>query len=972
MNQDKMKTLVKNLIPFYLLFLGCNCIQAQLSLNTVLTETKVETPRISPIPQEVEGIKNPVISLNGTWKVAIGQGVEKSIQVPGELVMQGFDLNIGETAHYKTKVEIPKDWTNKRIFIRFDAVSSHALVKVNNSTVVEHEGSFVPFETEITEALKQNDNQLQVDVQANTISDILASTSQYAAHTVAGILRKVTLFVLPKTNISDITINTVFDKKFRNANLNIETKIESSNNDSQGIQLRYSLFSGKKQLQQKTVSVNSSLSKVSIAVKKPYQWNPESPYLYELSTELIKNGKAIQTNKQKIGFRQVAIKGSQVYVNGKAIKLRGVNRHSIHPLTGRSLSPTLERLDAELFKKANCNFIRTSHYPPSEEFLKAADSLGLFIESEAALAWIGHPAAAIWGKWDYKNERLLPYMLKANIENIEANKNHPSVIIWSLGNESLWSPLWNKVKSVVKHIDTTRPLAFHDQIWGEFNNNGSTSDIANFHYPDINGPARTDTINKPVLFGEFAHLSTYNRRELLTDPGIRDAYNAPLVAFYDSIYKHPNNLGGAIWSGIDDTFHLPNGKIAGYGPWGPIDGWRRPKPEYFGMKKAFSPIKIKEAKQLKGKLRIKVENRYDFTALSAIKIKAEINGEIRKIHSKILPRQEGYITIPSKKKVDHLKLTFYNANGLIVEQECFDFTEKVVPGLENNKQLSYSENKASYLIKQGNVTYRVSKINGTIVSVKKENKSVLTQGPRFTVVAMNSEDGGKGSIAGETYQRHIEPIQSFPWPVKYASNITIEKTADDIQMTIELTFKKGKGKLWYIFKPNGQFVTKYEIEQTTGEDSPYQYGLMLQLPKTFENLSWKRKGDFSSYPQDHIGRNQGTAKLNAKVTTGVEPWREQPNHAWKDDANELGSNDFKSTKRNIYQASLTADNGTKITVLSNTKQGSRTWLQEEHINWLISDYSNNGSEPFYDTPHSNGRITTKDKVLKGTLILSIE
>ncbi len=250
---------------------------------------------------------------------------------------------------------------------------------------------------------------------------------------------------------------------------------------------------------------------------------------------------------------------------------------------------------------------------------------------------------------------------------------------------------------------------------------------------------------------------------------------------------------------------------------------------------------------------------------------------------------------------------------------------------------------------------------------------MLSQGPRFTLVPLNGENGGKNHIAGETYQRVIHPLQSFPWYTKFVSNITIKETTDSIYVAMEVTFKEGTGKLAYTFKSNGQFVTEYEVKQTVGEASPYQYGLMMQLPKSFENLSWQRKGDFSTYPDDHIGRNKGTTKLNSKITTGVEPWREKPNNAWKDDANELGSNDFKSTKRNIVQASLSdTSSNIRVTVLSKANQASRSWLQEEHINWLISDYWNNGSEPFYGTPHSDGRIKTKDRILKGKLILIIE
>ncbi|UJH92678.1 hypothetical protein LZ575_09540 [Antarcticibacterium sp. 1MA-6-2] len=608
----------KRFFIVFFFFIGVFASFAQQNMDEILKNVDIKIPRLSPVPEEVKDVSTPVFSLNGTWQFNVQNQKMGSISVPGEWEMQGFKVSPGETGYYVKSFDIPKGWQENLTFIRFDGVSSQATVKINGQEVGKHEGGFVPFEFEITDALKPGDNKIMVEVKANTISDILACTSQYAAHTVGGILRKVTLFNLPDINISDIKVETKFDKRYRNADLIIKSKVENQGKEQwpSDVSLQYSLIdkNGKeiKRTQvnlQKPIEFNGNVTNIQrMQIRKPKHWNPEQPYLYTLKTEILKGEEVLQLNSQKVGFREVEVNKGQLLVNGTPIKLHGVNRHIVHPLTGRSITPKVAKLDAKLFKQANCNYIRTSHYPPSEEFLKAADSLGIFVESEAALTWIEHHASPIWEHWDYKDERFLPYFLMANIENIQAYKNHPSVIIWSLANESRWSPLWEKVKTVVDQLDETRPNSFHDQVWGGFNNAGSKADIANYHYPGINGPKATDTMSRLVLFGEYAHLSTYNRRELLTDPGVRDAYNVPLVNFYDSIYSHKNNLGGAIWSGIDDTFHLPDGKIVGYGPWGPLDGWRRPKPEYYGMKKAYSPIKVENKGVVNGKLQLQVEN----------------------------------------------------------------------------------------------------------------------------------------------------------------------------------------------------------------------------------------------------------------------------------------------------------------------------------------------------------------------------
>ena len=384
---------IKTILP--ILFTLCFCYPSFGQSNKI---KGFEIAHLSPRPALVSNVQQPQISLNGKWDFRIaGRNTKHIINVPGEWEMQGFTVNEGETAVYTRELNIPADWEGKTIRIRFDGVSSHAIIKVNGIKIGEHEGSFVPFERDITSAAKENKNILQVEVQALTISDRLACLSQYAAHTVGGILRKVTLFVLPEVYITSSVVNTIFDKKYKNATLQLNTKINNLSS-SVATELRYTLTdSSEKKVFQKTFLITETIEDdhQSIEIKNPKPWNPEHPYLYWLTVELFVNGKWSQTNNQHVGFRQIGIRGNQLLVNGRPIKLHGVNRHSIYPLTGRSITPELDRKDAELFRNANCNFIRTSHYPPSEEFLNSCDSLGLFVESESSICWMEHSASPV-------------------------------------------------------------------------------------------------------------------------------------------------------------------------------------------------------------------------------------------------------------------------------------------------------------------------------------------------------------------------------------------------------------------------------------------------------------------------------------------------------------------------------------------------------------------------------------------------
>lgn len=920
---------------------------------------------IAPRPMEVMGRVEPVVNLNGQWDFQIGSGRTGKIVVPSEWEMQGYRVQPGEKAKYSRSFDVPAAWDGQRIIIKFDAVSSYAEVFVNGQRIGSHEGGFVAFEMDVTEAAKVGKNDLRVEVQANTISDILSCVSQYAAHTVGGLLRKVTVFTLPSVHVADLNVETDFDAQFVQATLRLDAQIANRSGQQESAALRYTLLDhqgnkvvSKTTAKQQVATGGVTAIHVDIPSGKVKPWTAESPYLYELVTELIANGKTLQKNKQRIGFREVAIRGNELLVNGKPVKLKGVNRHAVHPLLGRASDPQLDRKDAALYLSGNLNYIRTSHYPPSEEFLEAADELGLYVESESALNWIMHHASPIWRHWDYKDPRFLPTMLQANIDNVWTNKKHPSVIFWSLGNESRWSELWATVNKTVKELDKTRPTSFHDQTWGGFNNAGSQADIANYHYPGINGPAATDTMKRPTLFGEYAHLSTYNRRELLTDPGVRDAFNAPMVTFFDSIYQHKGNLGGAIWSGIDDTFHLPDGRIVGYGPWGPVDGWRREKPEFYGIKKAYAPVRIKAPVETAQGIELSIENRYDFRSLKDVEFEVTVDDKRVPLQVAIAARSTGKVLLPGIKNYRSLQVRVIDSRGFEIERERFERTESKRVA-QKATALALVEDSAFIYVTQGEVAYTISKTYGTVTATKNDGTAIWTKGPSVAIVATNSEDGGKPNVAGETYQNNIYPIKHYPLYTLFANAVKARTFADSMVIDMDLTYQQGQGTQQFVFTKTGQVTVRYAMTYEQQEMAVYQYGLLSELPLTFDALSWERKGAFTDYPENHIGRNKGTARLNAVDLVDVEAFGVPKSSDWKDDANGLGSNDFRSTKSHILSVSLQNQTGAKVVVLSNSKQASRTWKQDARIQWLVADYTNNGSEPFYGTPHSYGRLKLK-------------
>ena len=961
------------------------------SLRQVIKAMNFDLPVLSPIPQKVEGIKKGVISLNGTWKFNPSSGEMASsgkIEVPGEWEMQGFKVKAGNSAFYQRTFSIPADWIGNRVKLRFDGISSHGLIKVNGKSVGEHEGSFVAFEFEITDAIKPGENTLEVEVKCETVSDHLACTSQYAAHLVGGILRKVTLFALPQMHIADFSWQVKFDSLYRDAWLNIKASVNSGEKAGTKSQLRFTItnvYNQEIRLEKKDydITAKSAESQVNAAlfVRSPLKWDPEHPNLYKLTTELIVDGKVLQTNSQKIGFRQLELRGDRYFVNNHPIKLRGVNRHEVHPLRGRSLTPELCRRDVELFRSGNCNYIRTSHYPPSEEFLQACDELGMFVESESSLCWIDHGASPVWKTWNYLDPGFLKYMVNANLENVLSGRQHPSIIIWSLGNESRWSPLWERVLAEVKKLDSSRPTSFHDQCWGDYNNAKSTADLANYHYPDLNGPRESaKDKSRPTFFGEYMHVQCYARRELETDPSVRsDAYANTLKQMVDSVYTYPSCMGGAIWSGVDDIFHLSADKICGYGPWGPIDGWRREKPEYHGMKKSYAPViitNLETAKAINGMMHLEIENRYNFLNLNELKIVGRIGDKIFPVHANIVPLAKGSVEIDLKgsKQDDQLTLTFTDPRGFVCQEEVIQTGKHAKPisfGVKVN--LGLKEENKFFMISSGSAKYKIGKTDGSFTCINLTD-TLFTQGGTMLLVPFNEDDGGGPDVAANNYTQDIQPFDYQRDKDFRITSVAARQKADGtVQVNLDgVLDNKLKGSREYIFNTNGTVTLSYDYETLadfTRKNVLRQFGLLFTLPRSFDRLTWERKGLWTKYPNYDINRLKGTAKALPRDLKYVEVPREVPVGEWKDNSNKLGTNDFRSTKDHILRASITNEKKRGLVVKSDGSQNVRSWVDGEKIRFFVAGLNGPGSCRFFTGPRPEFK---KGEHLKGKFVLGVE
>ncbi|CAK7082042.1 MAG: Beta-galactosidase [Parabacteroides distasonis] len=958
-------------------------------IQAYTVDTTVCAEKVLPIyaikPHLVAGVYNPVLSLNGIWsfnekpatyfyeRKQMGQEW-KPIVVPGQWSMQGFQVDSAAFGGYQTTFTLPADWSGKRVKLRFDGVSSESVVYLNGKEIGSHMGGMTAFELDVTNGLRSGENVLALRVRSESLADMLGSLTQYAAHQLGGITHKVTLFAVPEVHLSDLRIVTDLDDAYKDAELKVYVSVtNASANVQKNLSVRLSVSGEPVVLSQAIpeIAAGSTWSGwLTGKIASPKKWDSEHPNLYTLKVELETSEKIVEQVKKRFGFREIQIQGNRMLVNGKAVKLKGVCRHEMHPLTGRVMNPALARKDIELYRDANCNFIRTSHYPPCEEMLEVCDELGMFVEVEAPVCWLGHHANENWKVLDYREQKYYPYVLQVNMEMIQFYRNHPSIIFWSMANESYWNKEFAQVQVYMEKADPTRPFTFHDQGYGGFNNQGSTAPISNIHYPGPDGYKVAAKSDRPMTYGEYCHLNVYNRSELVTDPGVRSDWALALAPTWENMYKTPGVLGGSIWSGIDDIFQLPNGDAVGYGAWGPIDGWRRPKPEYWDMKKIYSPIRVTTKTLSPAKeLVIDLENRYTYTNLNELQVNWVYGEEKGSIFVNLEPGEKGQLRVRPvhPEKANELYLSFVDPCGFTADEYLIPVGRQI----QNESQVlaavptRLKEKKDRYMITGKDFTCEISRISGQILSVKKGKKEVLNGGPWLMALPLTS---------GGCYPNHNANTPAFndlcsDWKVEKVDAV---REGNDVVVKVKGAYKEFAGSYDLKVNANGELSVVYAFDAL--EDvNPRQWGLVFEAPVSFDQTFWRRDGLWSVYPSDHISRPVGEASLFYEgLPEKVDP-RTEPAWSWSMDYNELGSNDFRSTRRNIWYAGLRSMNGSKITVPSNGRQHWRSWLEKDKIRFLVADFATAGNEIFLSTYYDPYRKPVrKGERIGGEILVRVE
>jgi hypothetical protein len=864
-----------------------------------------------PIPASVKGVQAPVIDLGGRWSFTSNPPEEfwrkdldlsgwSTIDVPGEFTMQGFSVVENTEYPCRRKFTLPGDFAEKRIFLRFDGVYGYARVWVNGVYIRDHFGGFTSWDCEITQHVTTGQpNDLVLGIADR--SDDISQASYYAKHSVAGVLRPLRLFALPQSHIEYFSATATLDSQYENGILHLITALSIPASTQAEIALSLTDSSGTRvSLDRDIISLTpqQAINNAEIRVKHPQRWDAEHPHLHTLEATLVIDRQAVQMLRREVGFRVVERRGNQLLVNGQPVKLRGACRHSIHPIYGRALPPAFDERDAVLFKDANINFVRTSHYPPTETFLAACDRHGIYVEEETAVCWSNV------GTGPSSNAEFTSRYVRQFQEMLERDHEHASVLFWSLGNESQWGDNLAAEYRYAREHDPTRPLIFSypDTVpWGK-----EGYDIYSKHYADVESDLGSQFC--PVLHDEFAHIPCYDLDTLRGDPGVRDFWGKSIALFGDKFLTSDGCLGGSIWAGIDEVFLLPNGP-AGYGPWGIIDGWRRTKPEHWLTKKAYSPIRINDQEPLTiadaGRLLVPVFNAFDHTNLSELEIKWAIGKESgHLIGVDVPPHHSGQFTIPAQnwRKDDLLDIQFLSSSGSPIDHfKLLLQPRRRAARQKPTNRLSVEQSVDKVLIKAPNLAITVNRATGLIANATCGEQLILEGGPYLCL-----EDG----ILDQWLLKSCEITEHEDAVVVCSSGEygSVQSTKFDFVMTIDA---------------GGLITTRYSIPALSGKHA--RVGIAYLLPNSVSTLAWDRQALWSVYPDNHIGRPKGVAPRTATHAARLR-YREEPSWPWqldmsdpflfgKDSSPLSATNDFRSLKQNVWSAScILADGKTRARV----------------------------------------------------------
>jgi beta-galactosidase len=812
--------------------------------------------------------------------------------------------NYNPVGSYRRQFTMPKDWKDRRIFLHFDGVKSAFYLWINGMKVGYSQDSMTPAEFDITKYLKSDKNTIAVEVYRWSDGSYLEDQDMWR---LSGIYRNVYLFATPQVHIRDFFVQTDLDDNYTDATLKIRPRISNyTDQDVEGWTIEAQLYDPNKEPvlnEPLTRTVSSIINEkypqrdtVKFAlleqkISNPMKWSDEFPNLYTLVMSLNDaEGKTIEAESCRVGFRKVEIKEGQLLVNGRSIKLFGVNRHEHDPDHGRAVPVSRMIQDIKLLKQNNINAVRTSHYPDDPTWYDLCDEYGIYLIDEANLE--SHDLKGYLSNVPGWHNAFVDRAIRM----VERDKNHPSVIFWSLGNETGCGPNHAAMSAWIKDYDPTRPIHYE----------GAAGNPVDYPYvdmisrmyariPEIIRLATNPNDDRPMVLCEYAHAmgnSVGNLKE-----------------YWDAIRTHKRLIGGFIWDWVDQGLHKKNPEGQNFWAYGgdfgdnPNDGNfccnglvqpnRKPNPSLYEVKRVYQRIHVLPVDILAGKFHI--YNEYDFLNLDFTDIKCELSADGRIIQRGTLPKLS---LAPGAKR--ELQLNFTEPNfqpdteywikilftlaqdtswakrGYILAWDQFKipFDVPQAPVIDSNTMpsLSLNETAQNITITGDDFEIMFETESGALESFVFNEKQLIASAPvpNFWRVPIDNDEGnnmpkrlGVWRNAGpDRTVNSVKAEQLRPQVVRITTEADMPVGTNSTYKNVYTVYGTGDIIIDSNFAPHGDSLPKLP-----------RFGMQMAVPARFNKLTWFGRGPYENYWDRKTGAALGlyAGNVNELIHRYVRP-----------------------------------------------------------------------------------------------------
>ena len=820
------------------------------------------------------GFFNPAYDASGWDEIPVpsnwqrhGYGKPRYVNVDyvfpaNEPVVPELDNPVGS---YRRAFDIPDDWNGREIFVRFGAANSGMYLWVNGEPVGYSEDSKLPAEFNVTSFVKPGENLIAAEVYQWTSGSYLEDQDFWS---ISGLERSVELFARPTTHIRDFFARASFDVASGDGLLDLDLDV---NRSAEPHTIRVRISDGDNIVAEESLSSGTTRWQTRVEGIKP--WSAETPDRYGLLIILQDDsGTTVEATYQEIGFRSVTVEGGRLLVNGRAVTLRGVNRHEHHPVTGRALDLETMQKDIELLKRLNINAVRTSHYPNDPRWYELTDQYGIYVVDEANIeshAYMGLGKEKGPQHWLGNKPYFYDSHLARITRMVERDKNHPSIILWSLGNEAGLGKAFEDGAEWVKQRDPTRIVSYEGT--------GQTEGHDPREYLDLYTPMydRVEEMrdylehepSKAIILFEYAHAMGNSLG------GFKE--------YWDLIWSEPMAQGGFIWDWVDQTFleFKPDGTP--YWAYGGdydegtndgnfiADGLLQPdrtlNPHAFEAKKVMQPIAFTALDAAAGKYRI--GNRHDFLDLSRLYFDWVLEGDGKAIAGGPLPvlktaagateqveigypdvvpepGVEYFLTLRARAKAGYQALI---GDGDIVAWEQFELPWTVEPETvhTDGSHLSTTATDADVLVQGEDFSVGIDRHTGLITSFKHGGAEIIESplAPNFWRAPIDNDVGAKIPEALAVWRSMQES--------RKLEDLTIGEESPD-KVTVSVSALYGGGRLRYrtryTFSAHGEILVRSSLEPLS-VDLPefYRIGMNTTIKGEFDRIQWLGRGPHESY-----------------------------------------------------------------------------------------------------------------------------